>query len=132
VGEADRRASPQERRQRWRHDWRTAVYESVPCEQGDRRASPRRTTVPTYRRSGEGGFGGANGVEGDGGSGFGEYYWLVGQRAVEFGIWGGGGSRGGRGEFGAWSVSPSAVPCVSEEASRSMFRLCEPFAGPTV
>ena len=74
------------------------------------------------------------------GRGFGEYYWLVDQRAVEsdlggiFGcVWGGGGfSRGGRGEFGAWSVSPCAVPCVSEEASRSMFRLREPCAGPNV
>ena len=41
-------------------------------------------------------------------------------------------SRGGRGEFGAWSVSPSAVPRVSEEASRSAFRLREPCAGPNV
>ena len=32
---------------------------------------------------------------------------------------GGGFSRGGRGEFGAWLVSPSAVPCVSEEASEA-------------
>ena len=74
---------------------------------------------------------------GTGGGGFGEYYWLVGRRAVEFGIWGeifgeGGFSRGGRGEFGAWSVSPSAVPRVSEEASRSAFRLREPCAGPNV
>ena len=59
---------------------------------------------------------------GQGGGGFGEYYWLVGRRAVEsdlgnFWVWRGGGfSRGGRGEFGAWSVSPSAVPRVSEEA----------------
>ena len=45
---------------------------------------------------------------------------------------GGGVSRGGQGEFGAWSVSPSAVPCVSEEAIRSAFRLHEPCAGPTV
>ena len=45
---------------------------------------------------------------------------------------GGGFSRGGRGEFGAWSVSPSAVPRVSEEASRSAFRLREPCAGPNV
>ena len=76
---------------------------------------------------------------GQGGGGFGEYYWLVGRRAVEsdlggiFGCGGGGGfSRGGRGEFGAWSVSPSAVPRVSEEASRSAFRLREPCAGPNV
>ena len=76
---------------------------------------------------------------GTGGGGFGEYYWLVGRRAVEsdlggiFGCVGGGGfSRGGRGEFGAWSVSPSAVPRVSEEASRSAFRLREPCAGPNV
>ena len=74
---------------------------------------------------------------GTGGGGFGEYYWLVGRRAVESRIWGeflggGGFSRGGRGEFGAWSVSPSAVPCVSEEASRSAFRLREPCAGPNV
>ena len=61
----------------------------------------------TYRCGGEGVFGGANGVEGDGGRGFGEYYWLVGRRAVEsnlggiFGCGGGGFSRGGRGEFGA-------------------------------
>ena len=80
-----------------------------------------------------------NGVEGDGGGGFGEYYWLVGRRAVEsdlggkFGcVWGGGFSHGGRGDFGAWSVSPSAVPRVSEEASRSVFCLREPCAGPNV
>ena len=72
------------------------------------------------------------------GRGFGEYYWLVGRRAVESDLWGifgcGGGefSRGGRGEFGAWSVSPSAVPRVSEEASRSAFHLHEPCAGPNV
>ena len=78
-------------------------------------------------------------MEGDGGRGFGEYYWLVGRRAVESSIWGeflggvgGGFSRGGRGEFGAWLDSPSAVPRVSEEASRSAFRLCEPCAGPNV
>ena len=71
-----------------------------------------------------------------GGGGFGEYYWLVGRRAVEFDL---GGIFGwGRifvwwaGEFGAWSVSPSAVPRVSEEASRSAFRLREPCAGPNV
>ena len=68
---------------------------------------------------------------------FGEYYWLVGRRAVESDlggifVWGGGCSRGGRGEFGAWSVSPSAVPRVSEEARRSLFRLREPCAGPNV
>ena len=40
--------------------------------------------------------------------------------------------RGGQGEFGAWSVSPSVVPRVSEEASRSAFRLREPCAGPNV
>ena len=34
-------------------------------------------------------------MEGPGGGGFGEYYWLVGRRAVEFGIWGGF-SRGGQ------------------------------------
>src|SRR3990170_911931 len=64
-----------------------------------------------------------------------EYYWLVGRRAVEFGIGGeflGGFSRGGRGEFGTWSISPSAVPRVSEEASRSAFHLREPCAGPNV
>ena len=74
-------------------------------------------------------------MEGAGGRGFGEYYWLVCRRAVEFGICGeflGGFSRGGRGEFGAWSVSPSGVPRVSEEASRSAFRLREPCAGPNV
>ena len=43
-----------------------------------------------------------------------------------------GGTRGGWGEFGTWSVSPSAVPRVSEEASRSAFRLREPCAGPNV
>ena len=53
-GGADRRAPPQERSQR------TAVYESVLWERED-----HRTTVPTYRRGGEGGFGRANGVEGD-------------------------------------------------------------------
>ena len=72
------------------------------------------------------------------GGGFGEYYWLVRRRAVEsdlgefLGVGGGGFSRGGRGEFGAWSVSPSAVPRVSEEASRSAFRLRQPCAGPNV
>ena len=72
------------------------------------------------------------------GRGFGDYYWLVGRRAVEFGIWGeffwggGGFSRGGRGEFGAWSVSPSAVPHVNEGASRSAFCLREPCVGPNV
>ena len=71
-------------------------------------------------------------MEGDGGRGFGEYYWLVDRRAVEFGIGGGGFSCGGRGEFGTWSVSPSAVPRVSEEASRSAFRLRELCAGPNV
>ena len=74
---------------------------------------------------------------GTGGGGFGEYYWLVGRRAVESRIWGeflGGGRIFMRwaGEFGAWSVSPSAVPRVSEEASRSAFRLREPCAGPYV
>ena len=75
---------------------------------------------------------------GTGGGGFGEYYWLVGRRAVEsdlgefLGVAGGGFLRGGRGEFGAWSVSPSAVPRVSEEASRSAFRLREPCARPNV
>ena len=54
--------------------------------------------------------------------GFGENFFLG----------GGGFSRGGQGEFGAWSVSPSAVPRVSEEASRSAFRLREPCAGPNV
>ena len=74
---------------------------------------------------------------GTGGGGFGEYYWLVGRGRLNLGFggnfWVGGGfSRGGRGEFGAWSVSPSAVPRVSEEASRSAFRLREPCAGPNV
>ena len=77
---------------------------------------------------------------GTGGGEFDEYYWLVGRRAVESdlgGIFvcGGGGEgflRGGWGEFGAWSVSPSAVPRVSEEACRSAFRLREPCAGPNV
>ena len=95
--------------------------------------------TPTYQRGGEGGFGGANGVEGEGGGGggFGGYYWLVGRRAVESMIWGeflgggwGGFSCGGWGEFGTWSVSPSAVPRVSEEASRSAFCLRELCAGP--
>ena len=62
-GGADRRAPPQERSQR------TAVYESVLWEREDRRASPRQTAAPTYRHGGEGGFGGANGVEGDWGLG---------------------------------------------------------------
>ena len=66
-----------------------------------------------------------------GGRGEGEYYWLVGRRAVEFGIWGGI-FAWWAGEFGAWSVSPNAVPRVSEEASRSAFRLREPCAGPTL
>ena len=72
---------------------------------------------------------------GTGGGGFGEYYWLVGRRAVEFGIWGEffvGILRSLQGELGAWSVSPSAFPRVSEEASRSAFRLREPCAGPNV
>ena len=69
-----------------------------------------------------------------GGGGFREYYWLVDRRAVESRIWGeflggGGFSRCGRGEFGAWSVSRSAVPRVNEEASRSAFRLPEPCVG---
>ena len=55
-----------------------AVYEIVLWERED-----RRTAAPTYRHGGEGGFGRANGVEGDRGRGFGEYYWLVGRRAVE-------------------------------------------------
>ena len=100
------------------------------------RGSPNRGTDVSARRGGRlwrsewsGG--------GQGGGGFGEYYWLVGRRAVESRIWGnfgvgGGFSRGVRGEFGAWSVSPSAVPRVSEEASRSAFRLREPCAGPNV
>ena len=64
-------------------------------------------------------------MEGVEGRGFGEYYWLVGRRAVESRIWGvfwvggGGFSHGGRGEFGAWSVSPSAVPRASEEATEA-------------
>ena len=68
---------------------------------------------------------------GTGGGGFGEYL-AEGRLNLGFGgnFWVGGGfSRGGRGEFGAWSVSPSAVPRVSEEASRSAFRLREPCAG---
>ena len=57
---------------------------------------------------------------GRGGGGFGEYLaeGRLNQISGEFLCVGGGGfSRSGRGEFGAWSVSPSAVPCVSEEAS---------------
>ena len=65
---------------------------------------------------------------GTGGGGFGEYYWLVGRRAVESDL----GGIFGWGEFSAWSVSPSAVPRVSEEAIRRAFRLCEPCAGPNV
>ena len=66
---------------------------------------------------------------------------IFGRRAVESNLGeifvcvcmgGGGFSRGGRGEFGAWSVSPSAVPRVSDEANRSTFRLREPCAGPNV
>ena len=77
-------------------------------------------------------------MEGDRGRGFGEYYWLVGRRAVGSRIWGEFLGGGGRifarwvGEFGAWSVSPSVVPRVSEEASRSAFRLREPCGGPNV
>ena len=41
-------------------------------------------------------------------------------------------SRCGRREFGAWSVSPSAVPRVSEEASQSAFLLRELCEGPNV
>ena len=70
---------------------------------------------------------------GTGGAGFGEYYWLVGRRAVEFGIWGEFlGAIFARWAGGAWSASPSALPRVSEEASRSAFRLREPCAGPNV
>ena len=68
-GSADRHASPQERRQRWRRGSRTTTYESVLWEREDRRASPRQTAAPTYRHGGEGGFGRANGVEADGGEG---------------------------------------------------------------
>jgi hypothetical protein len=74
-------------------------------------------------------------VDGARGRGFGEYYWLVGRRVVEFGILGeflGGIFARWAGEFGALSVSPNAVPRVSEEASRSVFRLREPCAAPTV
>ena len=39
-----------------------SVYESVLWERED-----LRTAAPTYRRGGVGSFGGANGVEGDGG-----------------------------------------------------------------
>ena len=69
-----------------------------------------------------------------GGRWFGEYLaeGRLNQIWGEFLCVGGGFSHGGRGEFGAWSVSPSAVPRVSEEASRSAFRLCEPCAGPNV
>ena len=70
-----------------------------------------------------------------GGGGFGEYF-AEGRLNRIWGeilcVLGGGCSRGGRGEFGAWSVSPSAIPRVSEEASRSAFRLREPCAGPNV
>ena len=45
------------------------VYESVLWERENRRASPRRTTALMYRCGREGGFGGANGVEGDRGEG---------------------------------------------------------------
>ena len=70
---------------------------------------------------------------GDGGRGFGEYLAEGRLNRIwgEF-LWGGGFSRGGWGEFGAWSVSPSVVPRVSEEASRRAFRLHEPCAGPNV
>ena len=96
-------------------------------------AEPRRRCIGAAGRAAL-----AERMEWRGTGGFGEYYWLVGRRAVEsdlggiFGCGGGGLSRGGRGEFGAWSVSPSAVPRVSEEASRSAFRLREPCAGPNV
>ena len=71
---------------------------------------------------------------GTGGGGFGEYLAEGRLNRIwgHFCVGGGGFSRGGRGEFGAWSVSPSAVPRVSEEASRSTFRLREPCAGPNV
>ena len=73
-----------------------------------------------------------------GGRGFGEYYWLVGRRAVESdlgGIFGCGGEdfcAVGGGEFGAWLVYPSAVPRVSEEASQSAFRSRQPCVGPNM
>ena len=69
-----------------------------------------------------------------GGGGFGEYLaeGRLNRICGEFLCGGGGFSRGGWGEFGAWSVSPSAVARVSEEASRSAFRLREPCAGPNV
>ena len=69
-----------------------------------------------------------------GGGGFAEY--LAEGRLNR--IWGEFLGVGGRifarwaGDFGAWSVSPSAVPRVSEEASRSAFRLREPCAEPNV
>ena len=98
----------------------------------ERIAEPRRRRIGTAGRAAL-----AERMEwrGTGGGGFGEYYWLVGRRAVEFGIWGEvlqGIFMRWAGEFGAWSVSPSAVPRVSEEASRSAFRLREPCAGPNV
>ena len=73
---------------------------------------------------------------GTGGRGFGEYYWLVGRRAVESdlgGIFGWGGIFvRWVGEFWRMVGSSSAVPRVSEEASRSAFRLREPCAGPNM
>ena len=107
---------------------------------GSERIAVRPLDEPRRRRIGAAGRAAlAERIEwsGTGGGGFGEYYWLVGRRAVESRIWGEflGGGRSfarGRGEFGAWSVSPSAVPRVSEEASRSAFRLREACAGPNV
>ena len=56
---------------------------------------------------GEGGFGGVNGVEEGRGRGFGEYYWLVGRRAVESdlgGIFGWGGRIFARWAGGVWRM----------------------------
>ena len=75
---------------------------------------------------------------GQGGGGFGEYYWLVGRRAVESdlgGFLGVGGRIFARWAGGVWRMvgfSKCTVPRDSEEASRSAFRSREPCAGPNV
>ena len=103
---------------------------------GSERIAVRPLDEPRHRRIGAVGRAAlAERMEwrGNGGRGFGEYL-AEGQLNRIWGdfLWGGGFLRGGRGGFGAWSVSPSAVPCVSEEASRIAFRLREPCAGPNV
>jgi hypothetical protein len=59
---------------------------------------------------------------GPGGRGFGEYYWLVGRRAVEFGIWGEF-SRGGRGSLanGRFLQLRSHVSVKRQAEARSLW-----------